>query len=132
MKKTMLQAVLAVIGLVAVITGFLGLKSGMADPFYEISLNKYTSGNIILDSNLRYFSGLWLGLGIVIFWIIPSIEKNKSVFIMISLMIFLGAIGRIISALNLGQPSVLFLVFTIMELLFPLLIIWQNKLSDNV
>jgi hypothetical protein len=46
-------------------------------------------------------------------------------------MIFIGGIGRVISMLSLGNPSTPFIIFTLLELLFPLLILWQNKLSPG-
>ncbi|MBI4964105.1 MAG: DUF4345 domain-containing protein [Desulfomonile tiedjei] len=130
-KKRILQAILAIIGSVAVITGLLGILFGIKDGFYEISFSHNIQGNIILDSNLRYFSGLWMGLGLVIFWVIPSIEQKKSIFRLISGVIFIGGIGRVISIVSMGNPSTPFILFTLLELLFPLLIIWQNKISSS-
>jgi hypothetical protein len=117
--------------LIAIITGLLGLITGITDGFYGVNISHYTQGNIILDSNLRYFSGLWLGLGLIIFWLIPAIEQQKSIFRVIAGMIFIGGIGRVISMLSLGNPSPPFIVFTLLKLLFPLLILWQNKLSPS-
>jgi hypothetical protein len=118
-----------IIGLVALVTGSLGIISGVDDDFYGVHISSAVQGNIILDSNLRYFSGVWLGLGIILFWIIPSIEKQKLLFRSLCLMIFIGALGRLISIMMIGVPSLLFVSFTFLELCFPLLILWQNKLN---
>jgi hypothetical protein len=75
MSKIIFQIILAIIALIAVITGFLGLSGGVAEEFYQVSMSNTIEGNIILDSNLRYFSGLSFGLGLIIFWIIPTIEQ---------------------------------------------------------
>ncbi len=130
--KRILQIILAVIGLIATMTGLWGMIVGLTDGFYEVSLGHYTQGNIILDSNLRYFSGLWLGLGLILFWLIPAIEQQKAMFRLIAGMIFIGGIGRVMSMMSLGNPSLAFIIFTLLELLFPLLILWQNKLSSVV
>ncbi len=133
MYKRILQVILAVIGLIAVITGALGVAAGITTnlgDFYAISVSPSIEGNIILDSNLRYFSGVWLGLGLILFWVIPSIERQKLVFRLLAGMIFIGGVGRVVSMLSFGTPSPLFVVFSLLELFFPLLIIWQNKLSQ--
>ena len=130
-NKRTLQVILAIIGLIAIITGLLGIIFGITDEFYEVNISHNIQGNIILDSNLRYFSGLWLGLGLVIFWLIPSIEQQKTVFRLIAGMIFIGGIGRVISMVSMGNPSPPFILFTVLELLFPLLIFWQNKISSS-
>ncbi len=133
MYKRILQVILAVIGLIAVITGALGVASGITTAlgdFYGISVSPSIEGNIILDSNLRYFSGVWLGLGLILFWVIPSIERQKLVFRLLAGMIFIGGVGRVVSMLSFGTPSPLFVIFSLLELFFPLLIIWQNKLSQ--
>lgn len=133
MYKTSLQIVLAVIGLIAVITGLMGILAGITSDFgdfYRVHVDAGMEGNIILDSNLRYFSGLWLGLGLTLFWMIPSIERQKIVLRLTAGMIFIGAIGRVISILSFGIPSPLFILFVVLELLFPLLIPWQNRVSQ--
>ena len=133
MYKRILQVILAIIGLIALITGALGIVAGMTTDFgdfYGVSVNPRIEGNIILDSNLRYFSGLWLGAGLILFWMIPSIERQKLVFRLVAGMIFIGGVGRVISILSFGVPSPLFIAFVVLELLFPLLIIWQNRLSQ--
>ncbi len=132
MYKRILQVILAIIGLIALITGALGIVAGMTTnfgDFYGVSVSPGIEGNVILDSNLRYFSGLWLGVGLILFWMIPSIERQKLVFRLVAGMIFIGGVGRVISILSFGVPSPLFIAFVVLELLFPLLIIWQNRLS---
>ena len=64
MSRRILQVFLAVVGAIAVVTGILGIAGGILDDFYSI---ENVADNTILDSNLRYFSGLWLGLGIILF-----------------------------------------------------------------
>ncbi len=127
MSKRLLQAVLLVVGLISVITGAMGVLSGVMDKYYGLGEN-IGPGAIILDSNLRYFSGVWFGLGLIILWMLPSIEKQKLLLRLIAIMVFLGGVGRIFSMVHLGRPSFPYIIFTAMELSFPLLIIWQNTL----
>jgi len=131
MSKKLLQIFLGIIGLVPLITGIEGLLGGAFNRFYSVPFNNQILGNIILDSNLRYFSGVWLGLGIVLFWIIPNIEKHIFVLRSICLMIFLGGVGRLFSLILTGNPSALFVVFTILELLFPIFSVWQYQIVQH-
>jgi uncharacterized protein DUF4345 len=34
----------------------------------------------ILDSNLRFFGGIWLGLGLAMLWLVPSIAQQGVLF----------------------------------------------------
>ena len=127
-SRRILQSILVVIGLIAVITGSLGMKAGIMDDFYAVEMGK-EPGTIILDSNLRYFSGLWLGLGLILLWMVPSIERRRTIFRLVSVMIFIGGLGRIISMFDVGIPSFPFIIFTMLELFFPALILWQEKIT---
>ncbi len=132
MEKRILQIIIAIVGVVPILTGLMGiLPPGVSDKFYGISLNDTIQGNIILDSNYRYYSGLWFGLGVIMFWIVPSIEKQKTALRIISTMIFIGGIGRVMSMITFGIPPALFILFTVLELLFPLLILLQNRISKQ-
>ena len=126
MVRRILQAILLVVGAIAVVTGILGLATGILDDFYSI---ENVAANTILDSNLRYFSGLWLGLGLILLWIIPSIERQVVLLRVLSVMIFCGAIGRVVSMIMLGAPSIPFIMFTLMELAFPLLLLLQRSIN---
>ena len=59
MNKRGLQIAMALLGAIPVLTGIIGMF-GLSDPLYaSVGL----PANAVLDSNLRFFSGVWLGLG---------------------------------------------------------------------
>lgn len=122
-----LQITTAILGIIPVVTGLIGL-SGVRDPLYGAS---GLDQNILLDSNLRFFSGVWLGLGLALFWLVPRIEKQTVLFRVIWGAIFLGGIGRCLSMLFLAVPPTPFIGFTILEVLgAPLMVLWQSALRD--
>jgi Domain of unknown function (DUF4345) len=122
-----LQITTAILGIIPVVTGLIGL-SGLRDPLYGAS---GLDQNILLDSNLRFFSGVWLGLGLALFWLVPRIEKQTVLFRVIWGAIFLGGIGRCLSMLFLAVPPTPFIGFTILEVLgAPLMVLWQSALRD--
>jgi Domain of unknown function (DUF4345) len=128
MSKRALQYTGSILGLIPVITGIIGLM-GVNDPLYvAIGIPK----NILLDSNLRFFSGVWLGLGLTMLWLIPRIDKETTIFRILWGMIFLGGIGRLLSMVTLGAPPLPFIAFTVLEIIgAPLFIYWQHTVQNK-
>lgn len=126
-NKTNLQIVTGLLALIPILTGLLGM-SGIYDPIYA---NSNLPFNSTLDSNLRFYSGIWFAIGLTTLWILPRIEKETVLFRALWLMIFLGGLGRLISLILVGTPFSPFIIFTILEIIgAPLFIIWQNKISN--
>jgi hypothetical protein len=100
---------------------------GLSDPIHD-SAN--IPANTLLDGNLRFFGGLWLGLGIALYWLIPNIEKQTVLFRVLWGMIFLGGIRRLMSMVFLGWPPLPFIGFTALEIIgAPFFIWWQARLA---
>jgi len=126
MNRTLLQAVTAILALVPVATGAIGL-SGTGDPLYAGS---GIPALPVLDSNMRFFGGLWIGLGLAMFWLVPTIEKQTVLFRAIWCAIFLGGVGRVLSIVFIGLPPAPFIGFTALELVgAPLFIWWQYRVA---
>jgi hypothetical protein len=129
MNKRALQITMTVLGAIPVITGILTMF-GLDDPLYA---SAHPSPNALLDSNLRFFGGLWLGLGLAVWWLIPSIEKRGSLFRILWGMIFIGGVGRALSMIFAGLPPAPFIGFTLLELLgAPLIILWQYRMETEL
>lgn len=132
MNKRILQLILAVIGMIPIVTGLLGLiPPGIEGKLYHIDLNNSIQGNVILDSNYRYFSGLWFALGVVMFSIIPTIERQRTAIRIIVCSIFIGGLGRVISMITFGVPSPIFVFFTCLELISPILLLLQSLVAKR-
>ncbi len=102
---------------------------GVSDPLYA-GLGLPT--NALLDSNLRFLSGLWLGLGLTVFWLIPNIEKHTVLYRALWLMIFLGGVGRLLSMFFVGMPPIPFIAFTALEIVgAPLFGLWQSRVAAD-
>ena len=127
MNKRLLQVTTAILGLVPVITGIITML-GIYDPIYASAGVPHFP---LLDSNLRFFGGVWLGLGVAILWLVPSIEKQGVLFRVIWGAIFLGGIGRLLSIVFLGLPPIPFIGFTALEVIgAPLFIYWQYRVAQ--
>jgi Domain of unknown function (DUF4345) len=102
---------------------------GVDDPVY---VTVGVSPNVLLDTNLRFYSGVWIGLGVALFWLIPTIERQTVLFRVLWGMIFLGGVGRLLSMILFGWPPVAFVAFTAIEIVgAPLFIWWHSKAVKN-
>jgi hypothetical protein len=125
-SRRALQWVMGVLALIPVATGLIGML-GLRDPLY-VAFGVVP--NIPLDSNIRFFSGVWLGLGITIFAILRNIERHGIVFRAIWGMIFIGGLGRLVSLFDAGVPPAPFIAFIALELVgAPLMVWWHSRLQ---
>ncbi len=126
MPKLPLQIATGILGAVPLITGVIGMF-GVSDPLYA-AVGLPT--NALLDGNLRFLSGLWLGLGLAVFWLIPNIEQHTVLYRVLWIMIFLGGVGRLLSMVFVGMPPIPFIAFTALEIVgAPLFVIWQSRVA---
>jgi hypothetical protein len=103
---------------------------GVRDPLYRpLGLAEAP----VLDSNLRFFGGIWLGIGLAMLWLVPSIERQGTLFRVLWLAILLGGVGRVLSWIVIGQPPKPYIGFILLELLgAPLFIYWQYRIAQSV
>jgi hypothetical protein len=133
MSKKALQIVLAVLGLIPIVTGSLSIVLGVgALSVVGGNITSEMSSNIVLDSEIRFLGAIWLGVGVFVYWIIPSIDKQTTLFRLLMGTIFLGGVGRSLSAFLVGIPPALFIAIIVLELLgMPLLVLWQSLISTS-
>lgn len=127
MSRFSLQVCTVVLSLIPIITGVVTLL-GIKDPLYRpLSLPSAP----VLDSNLRFFGGVWLGLGLAMLWLVPTIEHQGILFRVLWGAIFLGGVGQVLSWLQVGAPPKPFIGVTLLELLgAPLFIYWQSRVAQ--
>jgi hypothetical protein len=127
MSRRALQVVNGLVGVATVGLGSVQLRFGVDSPLYAAAqLPQFP----ILDSNLRFFGGMGLGLGLVLLWILPSIERQTTVFRAVWTCALLGGVGRLVSAAAVGPPSRLLVGFAVLEVVgAPALIYWQHRVA---
>ena len=94
MSRRLLQVATAILSLIPIATGIITM-TGVDDPLYA-ALDLPRSP--LLDSNLRFFGGVWLGLGLAMLYLVPSIERQTVLFQALWGAVFLGGIGRALSS----------------------------------
>ena len=128
MPRKALQIILILLGLVPTITGTLTMM-GINDPLFA-NLNLPQSA--LLDSDLRFLGGVWLGLGITVLATVREIEKHFALYRILWGMIFLGGIGRLISMLIIGLPPIPFIGFTVLEIVgAPIFVYWHKQIVNQ-
>jgi len=125
-SRRTLQIAMAVLACVPLVTGLLAMM-GIDDPLFR-ALNLPRDG--ALDSNMRFFAGVWFALGLAAAWLVPRIERETSLFRALWLMIFVGGIGRLLSMLLVGLPLAPFIGFTALEIVgAPFFVWWQANVA---
>ncbi len=127
MSRRLLQAVNLRLGLVTIALAFMSLVFGAESPVYgDVGIPNVP----VLDSNLRFFGGMGLGLGAILVWITPTIERRTLLFRAVWICALLGGIGRLISWVAVGAPPLPMIVFTLIEVpLVPVLLYWQHRVA---
>lgn len=130
-SKRIMQVILGLISILSIYTAYQGIAYGAVNWYYGFADSQdYSKGLLMLDSNVRFYSGLWLSIGIVLFWITPRVEHEKAMLRVIAIFFFLGGIGRLISILTCGIPSPIYFIYVLLELSFPLLTLWQKRIFN--
>lgn len=81
---------------------------------------------------MRFFGGVWLGLGLCVWWLVPRIATQTTLFRAAWLMIAIGGVGRLLSMAVVGLPLAPFVAFTALEIVgAPLFIWWQHRVAQG-
>lgn len=75
--------------------------------------------NATMDSEDRFYATLFLGYGAAMIWCSRALAERRRCFGALLLVFFLGGIARIISAIAVGPPNMLFIILGGVELLLP-------------
>jgi Domain of unknown function (DUF4345) len=98
MSRLLLQICTGLLSLIPIATGIVTML-GVKDPLYRpLGLPAAP----VLDSNLRFLGGIWLGIGLAMLWLVPSIERQGTLFRVLWVAVFLGGVGRVLSWIVIG------------------------------
>ena len=122
MVRKLLQIAFALAGLVLV--GF-----GLAGVFFGANFMDL-SGNVVMDSYIRFLKGMLLAIGLVYWSSIPDIERRGERISLITFILVLGAVPRLMAVIGHGVPTVGIMIGLAGELIFaPLLWLWQRHVA---
>ena len=80
-----------------------------------------------MDNQYRYLSGVYIGVAAMIFYSTGEIRKRARLFRFAMLFFFIGGCARVISYLTVGAPPTEQFAAMFVELLAPLLLLWQSR-----
>mgnify|MGYP001806817870 CR=1 FL=1 len=133
MSKFLFRVVLALIAVGCLFSGYLGYRYGAVNDYYGLPYpHVFTSGLLMLDSNFRFYNGLWTGIGILLLWMIPAAARKTDLLWFLSVPFVAAGIGRVVSILTCGLPPLMYALFLPLELGFPLLALWQRRISARI
>ncbi|THD77510.1 MAG: DUF4345 domain-containing protein [Phenylobacterium sp.] len=117
LERRLLQVSVALAGLVPVSAGGWGAWHGLG------------AGGFGGETHGHYLSGLLLGIGLIFWWTIPTIERRGTVVRTLTGVVLVGGLARLDDALRTGfGPTVVFPL--VMELgVTPLLALWRERVG---
>jgi len=122
MERKLLQIAFALAGLTLVGFGLAGVFFGAA--FMDLS------GDVVMDSYIRFLKGMLLAIGLVYWSSIPDIERHGERISLLTFILVLGAVPRLMAVIGHGVPTIGILVGLVGELIFaPLLWFWQRHVA---
>lgn len=125
MEKRILQSLVALVACVPVLAGGAGVLLGPA-------LNGVAEANATAASHFRYLSGLLLGIGLCYWSCVPRIEAKGGRLGLLTLIVFIGGLGRAYSLVATGSPSVWHQGALAIELVIaPSVWLWQRRVAGK-
>ena len=124
MHRRLLQAAVAIVGIVPVSAGLAGVALGPTMIGVDVPVD--------LESHYRYLSGLLLAIGVAFWAIIPEIERRTTEFRLLTCLVVIGGISRLVSLAAVGVPSApMAAAFSTELLITPLLCLWQSAIRER-
>jgi hypothetical protein len=121
-ERKLLQIAFALAGLALVGFGFAGVFFGAN--FLDLS------GNVVMDSYIRFLKGMLLAIGLIYWSSIPDIERHGERISLVTCILVLGAVPRLMAVIGHGVPTIGILISLAGELIAaPLLWLWQHRVA---
>jgi hypothetical protein len=122
MERKLLQIAVAIAGLTGVGLGLTGVLFG--------TMHADLSGDVVLDSYVRFAKGVLLAIGLTYWSCIAQIEQRGDRISLVTFILVLGTLSRLLSVIGHGVPTVGILSNLIAGLIFvPLLWLWQRRVA---
>jgi hypothetical protein len=123
MERKLLQIVVACAGLTGVGLGLTGVLFG--------TMHADLSGDVVLDSYVRFAKGVLLAIGLIYWSCIAQIERRGDRISLVTFILVFGTLSRLFSVVGHGVPTVGIMSNLIAGLiLVPLLWLWQRHVAQ--
>lgn len=124
MKKT-LQIILLILSLIPLYYGITGIMFGASQWL--------AAGTVTpeIDNQYRYFSGYYISLSFLIWWMLPNIEKHGTPLRLLVLALVIGGFARAYSMLTIGTPPPINIIVMALELGSPVILGLHARIKSN-
>src|SRR6516165_860827 len=126
MKCIVLQIFLGLSGLLMLFrfgTPALVFGATGAGPFGNRWLPTGATATLLLDSDLRFFGAMMIGIGLIFFWAIAKLEALGSVIYILASAVALGAGARIYARVMYGNPGTAGTIPVVLEAVIPIFLV---------
>lgn len=84
-----------------------------------------------LDNVHRFLAGVYLGMGVIVFWAAWTVRQQDMLVYLIAFGVFLAAVGRLLSISKVGlpEPTAVWLAYLIPELVLPIVIVVAHTMG---
>ncbi|GGA51285.1 hypothetical protein GCM10011385_00680 [Nitratireductor aestuarii] len=125
----LLKAAIMALAAVPMLTGAMDVILGAS--IFSISgsaLGEAASKDPVVDSQVRFWGAIWFSFGIMLFIAARDLRAHALWFRILCAGLFLGGVGRLISAFAAGLPPAPLMIATLVELVvMPLIALWHSK-----
>jgi hypothetical protein len=119
-----LQIVLGLLSLIPLVVAYGALSGGAAGI-------EGRAVSAALDNQLRYLSTFYLSLTVLIWWMLPNIERHTVPLRILIGAIVLGGLARLYSLMTVGHPGEQFYTGMIIEFVLIIIIPWQAMVAKR-
>jgi hypothetical protein len=129
MKHRVLQLCLAIAVLLMLFRfGWPALIFGATGPgpFGNRWLSEGRTATLLLDSDLRFFGAMTIGLGFVFLWTISRVDALGPVIYILACAVAVGAAARIYARLTFGDPGTAGTIPVVIEVVLPIVMVFTR------
>lgn len=123
-----LRILIGFVGLIGLVTGSIWFLSGLGtlqSPFGYSLGSSHSPSLVLIDNTFRFFGAVWLTIGVGLLISIRNPHHYTDIFRLAVVAVFLGGIGRIISAVSVGiSPEMI--GPTLLELILAPIMVWLH------
>ena len=121
MEKRLLQLAILVGGVVPVSAGFEGATRGAS------FMGRWPGQGA--DSEFRYLSGLLLGIGLLLWGCVPTIERRATIVRTVTFFVAIGGLSRLYGWIVAGDPGKSRWALGMELVVTPLICLWQTRVA---
>ena len=137
MNKLILRVLLALFGVIALITGgaaaFGGAEGDLQLAGLVSPLVLSTVEGAVVDNNFRFFGGVWMGVGFMLLYAVMRWEVSVVLVRFAALAIFIGGLGRMMPWLSGDMvPEVMYPPIILEIVIMPLLVFWDARIRAKL